>query len=130
VVRVIAGLLDGGVLRVRDAFLAYSQPVGSTRERGRNQAGPCADPDLGVLDGMAMTARTIVQRFLIGDYPASRDELVERAERQGADQLVLGLIRSLPDRPYEAPIAVVHALEDAHRASGPGSRPSSHSPGT
>jgi hypothetical protein len=75
---------------------------------------------------MAKTARTIVHKFLVGKYPASRDDLVERAERQGADPVVLGLIRSLPHGPYEAPLAVVHALEEAHRASGP----SSHSPGT
>lgn len=74
---------------------------------------------------MAMTARTIVQKFLIGNYPASRDDLVDRAEQQGANQLVLGLIHNLPDRSYETPRAVLHALGEAH----PTTRPSSHSPG-
>jgi Protein of unknown function (DUF2795) len=65
---------------------------------------------------MAMTARTIVQKFLTGGYPAGRDELVGRAQIQGADPVVLNLIRNLRDGPFESPIDVVHALEDAHHS--------------
>jgi hypothetical protein len=65
---------------------------------------------------MAMTARTIVQKFLMGGYPASRDDLMGRAQIQGADPVVLGLIRNLRDGPFESPIDVVHALEDAHHS--------------
>jgi hypothetical protein len=60
---------------------------------------------------MATTAGTLVLKYLIGDYPASRDELVARAIEQGADQAVLGAVRHLPDIVYDSPSAVRWALE-------------------
>jgi hypothetical protein len=39
------------------------------------------------------------QKFLGGiDYPASRDEIVRRAEQNGADENVLDVLRRIPDR--------------------------------
>jgi hypothetical protein len=59
---------------------------------------------------MAMTARTVVQKYLMGEYPTSRDELVARAQRQGADQGVVSLVRNLQDDRYDSPVVVERAL--------------------
>jgi hypothetical protein len=63
---------------------------------------------------MAMTAKTVVQKFLIGDYPASRDELVERARSQGADMHVLGLVRALQTERFASAQEVERALAEVH----------------
>jgi hypothetical protein len=57
-----------------------------------------------------MTARTLVQKYLMGEFPASRDELVDRARRQGADQGVVTLVRHLPGERFESAVDVEHAL--------------------
>jgi hypothetical protein len=62
----------------------------------------------------AMTARTLVQKYLIGKFPASRDELVDRARRQGADQGVLALVRQLPGERFESAAEVEHGLGHEH----------------
>jgi hypothetical protein len=67
-----------------------------------------ADPGYGW--GMAMTARTVVQKYLMGDYPATRGDLVDRALREGADPAVLGLLRNLQDERFESAVAVEQAL--------------------
>jgi hypothetical protein len=59
---------------------------------------------------MAMTAKTVVLKYLMGKYPTSRDELVERAARQGADSNIISLVRRLPDKRYESSVDVEHAL--------------------
>jgi len=59
-----------------------------------------------------MTVNPIqVQKFLSGlDYPASRDELIATAEREGADDAVLQTLRHLsPDR-FDSPTAVSSAI--------------------
>jgi hypothetical protein len=63
---------------------------------------------------MAMTARTLVQKYLIGTFPASRDELVDRARRQGADQGIVSLVRQLPGERFESAAEVVRALGHEH----------------
>lgn len=51
-----------------------------------------------------------MQRFLSGvDYPANRDELVERARSNGADDAVLSGLQALPDRSFDGPNAVSQA---------------------
>ena len=51
-----------------------------------------------------------MQKFLSGvDYPASKDELVEHARGQGADDDVLSQLESIPDRTYDGPNAVSQA---------------------
>jgi hypothetical protein len=48
-----------------------------------------------------------LQKYLSGvDYPAKRDDLVAAAERNGADENTLQLVRNLPDRTYEGPSGV------------------------
>jgi hypothetical protein len=63
---------------------------------------------------MAMTAKTVVQKFLIGAYPATREELVERAQRQGAEPRVVGLVRQLREGRFESALEVERALGHEH----------------
>jgi hypothetical protein len=48
-----------------------------------------------------------LQKHLAGvDYPASKQELVERAQQQGAGSDVLQALQQIPDRDYDGPHAV------------------------
>ncbi|MGN8048278.1 DUF2795 domain-containing protein [Curtobacterium sp. 22159] len=54
-----------------------------------------------------------VQKYLSGiDYPASKDDIVATAEREGADGDVLDALRAIPDGEYDAPTAVSSAVAD------------------
>jgi hypothetical protein len=54
-----------------------------------------------------------VQKYLSGiDYPASKDDIVATAEREGADGEVLDALRQIPDQEYDAPTAVSSAVSD------------------
>ncbi len=47
------------------------------------------------------------QRFLSGvDYPASKQELVEHARRQGAGDDIVRELEAIADREYDGPNAV------------------------
>jgi hypothetical protein len=48
-----------------------------------------------------------IQKVLSGvDYPAGRDDLVEHARGQGADEDAIETLQRLPDREYDGPNAV------------------------
>jgi len=48
-----------------------------------------------------------MQKYLSGvDYPCSRDELVEHAKSQAADDAVLRGLGAMPDRTFDGPNAV------------------------
>ncbi len=52
-----------------------------------------------------------IQKFLKGvDYPANKSDLLENAERQGADEDVRATLEQLPDVEYETPADVSQAL--------------------
>ncbi|GAA3796498.1 DUF2795 domain-containing protein [Sphaerisporangium flaviroseum] len=52
-----------------------------------------------------------VQKFLSGvDYPATKEQLVEHAKKQGADKQALEALQRLPDKEYEGPSGVSKAL--------------------
>jgi hypothetical protein len=54
-----------------------------------------------------------IQKFLSGvDYPCSKDDLVEHARSQGADDPVLEALSSLPDRTFDGPNAVSKGVSD------------------
>lgn len=54
-----------------------------------------------------------LQKHLSGlDYPATRDQVVQKAEDSGADDDVLRALRGLPDRQYEKPTHVTEAVFD------------------
>jgi hypothetical protein len=64
---------------------------------------------------MATTAGTLVLKYLTGDFPASREDLLTRAQDGGADAGVLGSLRRLPDVEYGSPGEVRTALEHTDR---------------
>jgi Protein of unknown function (DUF2795) len=52
-----------------------------------------------------------VQKFLGGlDYPASKQDLVKRAEQKGADEHVRSTLEQQPDGDYETPADVSKAI--------------------
>jgi hypothetical protein len=52
-----------------------------------------------------------LQKFLAGvDYPVSKQDLVEKAKEEGADEQVMRQLDSLPDRQYGSPVAVSKEL--------------------
>ena len=52
-----------------------------------------------------------IQKYLKGiNYPASKSDLLENAEREGADQDVQSTLEQLPDQEYENPADVSKAL--------------------
>lgn len=61
---------------------------------------------------MADTSNPIeIQKALGGiDYPASKEEIVRRAESGGADAAVLDALRGIADRQYDGPTAVNEAV--------------------
>ena len=54
-----------------------------------------------------------LQKALKGaDYPASKRDLMETAEKNGASEEVRSALESLPDQTYEKPVDVSEALGD------------------
>ena len=52
-----------------------------------------------------------VQKFLRGvDYPASKQELIQTARREGADENVIFTLESIPDRTYHGPTGVTEEI--------------------
>lgn len=52
-----------------------------------------------------------VQKFLKGmDYPARKEDILERAQGEGADERVTRVLEQLPDREYETPADVSKAI--------------------
>jgi Protein of unknown function (DUF2795) len=52
-----------------------------------------------------------VQKYLGGvDYPARKQDLVKRAQQEGADENVLAALERLPDQTYQSPADVSEAL--------------------
>ena len=52
-----------------------------------------------------------IQKFLKGvNYPASKNDLLQNAEGQGADEDARAALEQLPDEEYESPADVSKAL--------------------
>lgn len=52
-----------------------------------------------------------LQKHLKGvDYPASKEQLVQHAQKQGADDTALSVLNQLPDEEYESPTDVSEAV--------------------
>lgn len=49
------------------------------------------------------------------DYPASRDDVLATARRNGADESAIEEIKALPDRRFEDPGELIQALGDELR---------------
>jgi hypothetical protein len=51
---------------------------------------------------MAILNPVQLQKHLGGlDYPVSKEDLIERAQKEGADEEVMNLLGQLPDREYK-----------------------------
>lgn len=52
-----------------------------------------------------------VQKYLSGvDYPAGRDELLQKAKKENAPDEVVSPLEGLPDRQFESPVQVSEAI--------------------
>ena len=52
-----------------------------------------------------------VQKFLKGvDYPANKDELIQAARDEGADDNVIKMLESLPEEQYQTPADLSQAI--------------------
>jgi hypothetical protein len=55
-----------------------------------------------------------VQKYLAGaDYPATKEQLLEHAKRQGANKDVLEALGGMPDGEYDGPNKVSSAVAKA-----------------
>jgi len=60
---------------------------------------------------MAKVSPIELQKHLKGmDYPASKQDLVQHAQKQGADQNIRSILEQLPDEEYETPADVSKAV--------------------
>ena len=60
---------------------------------------------------MAKVNPVQVQKFLGGmDYPAGKQDILKRAEQEGADENVRSILEKIPDRQYDGPNAVSHEI--------------------
>lgn len=52
-----------------------------------------------------------LQKHLKGvDYPASKEQLIQHAQKQGADDTAISVLNQLPDEEYESPTDVSEAV--------------------
>ncbi|MCU0568866.1 MAG: DUF2795 domain-containing protein [Oculatellaceae cyanobacterium Prado106] len=61
---------------------------------------------------MATVNPISIQKYLKGmDYPAQKDDLIQHAEQQGADQEILDVLEQLPDdEEFETPAQLSKAI--------------------
>lgn len=54
-----------------------------------------------------------LQKHLKGvDYPAKKQDLIERAQQQGADENALSALKQIPDEEYGSPTDVTKAISN------------------
>ena len=54
-----------------------------------------------------------IQKDLKGvDYPVSKQDLIQHAQQQGADENVRSMLEQIPERQYESPTEVSKAIGD------------------
>lgn len=52
-----------------------------------------------------------VQKYLSGmDYPAKKQDILNKAKQEGADESIMGELEKLPDQDYRSPNDVSQAL--------------------
>ena len=63
---------------------------------------------------MATVSPAEVQKNLAGvEYPASKEELIQVAQREGASEEVLGALENIEDREYQSPTDVMEEFGSA-----------------
>lgn len=56
-----------------------------------------------------------VQKYLGGlDYPAKKQEIVQKAKQKGADDHILDILQKIPDQEYSSPVAVSREVGKLH----------------
>ena len=61
---------------------------------------------------MAKVNPVQVQKFLGGlDYPAGKEDLIKRAEQEGAVENVRSTLEKIPDQEYETPADVSQGVD-------------------
>lgn len=52
-----------------------------------------------------------VQKYLKGlNYPVGKDDLINKAKEEGADENIMSTLRDLPDKEYNSPISVTREI--------------------
>ena len=60
---------------------------------------------------MAKVNPVQLQKHLKGvDYPASKQQLIDRAKQQGADEQAISALEQLPDQEFDTPTEVSQAV--------------------
>ncbi|HEX8986533.1 MAG TPA: DUF2795 domain-containing protein [Rhodocyclaceae bacterium] len=56
-----------------------------------------------------------VQKFLGGlDYPAGKQDILEKAKQEGADDNIMEALGQIPDQDYASPVAVSREVGKLH----------------
>lgn len=56
-----------------------------------------------------------VQKFLGGlDYPAGKQDILDKAKEHGADEDTLHMLEQIPDQDYASPVAVSREVGKLH----------------
>lgn len=56
-----------------------------------------------------------VQKFLGGlDYPARKQDILEKAKQKGADKDVLDVLQKIPEQEYSSPVSVSREVGKIH----------------
>jgi hypothetical protein len=56
-----------------------------------------------------------VQKFLGGlDYPCTREQILQKARSEGADQNVMRALEQLPERRFESPVSISKEIGNLH----------------
>jgi len=114
----------GGLEETRRTRMARGQ------EEETEEGGRAAPHRRGRAEGRSMRGLTgrspaNVERFLRGaDYPATREDLCELAEQNGAPEEILQILEQFPDEEFDSPIDVMKAYSEVEsgREGGVGGR--------
>lgn len=56
-----------------------------------------------------------LQKFLGGlDYPAGKQDILQRARKQGADNPTMDVLEKIPDQQYPSPVAISREVGKLH----------------
>ncbi len=69
------------------------------------------DPAEGGESDEEMVNPVQVEKFLKGmDYPVSKQDIIQKAEEEGADENVMETLNKLPERQYNSPVSISKEL--------------------
>lgn len=72
-------------------------------------------PGSGALSGDQPASSANVSRYIHGiGFPASKDDILKQAKRNGADETVLGLIKNVPERHYASSAELMKEFGQDH----------------